>query len=174
MLKSKNHSFLTQKTNGFLKADFHIHTHEDPCDSWLVKYSAKELIREAAKQNFQMLSITNHNHVFNNHLLTSYAKKKGILLIPGVESRIEGKDVLLINVSNYEIAKVKKLDDLEKIKDSALIIAPHPYFWLGHCLKNRLVEHIDDFQHLVLRHFYTKAFLSPFFRFLAGNSKARE
>ena len=191
MLKSKNHSFLTQKTDGFLKsksktlfgpekprvflkADFHIHTHEDPCDSWLVKYPAKDLIRVAAKQNFQVLSITNHRRVLYDHLLKSYAKKKGILLIPGVESRIEGKDVLLIDVSNYELARVKKLDDLEKIKDSCLIIAPHPYFWLGHCLKNRLVEHIDDFHAIEFSHFYTKAFLSPFFRFLAGNSKAME
>jgi predicted metal-dependent phosphoesterase TrpH len=157
-----------------LKADFHIHTHEDPADFWLVKYSAKDLIRLAAKQKFEVLSITNHNHVFYNRLIKSYAWKKGILLIPGAEARIEGKDVLILNISNEQLARIKKLDDLEKIKDSSLIIAPHPYFWAGYCLKNKLIEHMHNFHAIEFSHFYTKAFPSTFFRFLAGNSKAVE
>jgi hypothetical protein len=155
-----------------LKADFHIHTHEDPYDFWLVKYSAKDLIRVAAKQKFQVLAITNHHHVLYNRLLKSYAKKKGIILIPGAEPRIEGKDVLLINVSNDELARIKKLDDLEKIKDSALIIAPHPYFLTGHCLKSKLVKHIDQFHAIEFSHFYTRAMINPIFKFIAGNPKA--
>jgi len=164
MLKSKN--------NSFLKADFHLHTHEDLYDSWIVKYSAKDLIRLAAKQKFEVLSITNHMSVFFNQLIKGFAKKKGILLIPGAEARIQGKDVLIINITNDELAKIKKFDDLEKIKDSALIIAPHPFFLTGHCLDTKLVKHIDKFHAVEFSHFYTKALINPFFKFIAGNPRA--
>jgi len=157
-----------------LKADFHIHTHEDPYDFWLVKYSAKDLIRHAAKHKFGVLSITNHSHVLYNQALKSYAKKKGILLIPGAEPRIEGKDVLVINTTNEELKKIKKLADLEKLKDSALVIAPHPYFLTGNCLKDKLIKYIDSFHAIEFSHFYTRAMLNPFFKFIAGNAKAVE
>jgi predicted metal-dependent phosphoesterase TrpH len=165
---------LVQKTHGFLKADFHIHTHEDLYDSWLVKYSAKDLIRAAAKQKFQVLSITNHRKVFFNNELKNYAKKKGILLIPGAEPRIKGADVLIINTTNEELAKIKKLDDLYRIKDSALIIAPHPYLITGACLRDKLVKHIDSFHAIEFSHVSTKLMINPFFKFLTGNTKAVE
>jgi len=155
-----------------LKTDLHTHTHEDPHDFWLVKYSAKDLIRVAAKQKFQVLSITHHSRVFFNQEIKSYARKKGILLIPGAEPLIEHKDVLVINTSNEELKKIKKLSDLDKIKDSALIIAPHPYFLTGHCLEHSLEKHINRFHAIEFSHFYTKALLNPFFKFIAGNPKA--
>jgi predicted metal-dependent phosphoesterase TrpH len=172
MLKSKNHSFLVQKTHGFLKSELHVHTHEDLYDFWLVKYSAKDLIRLAAKQKYEALSITNHSRVFFNESLRSFAKKKGILLIPGAEPRIEGKDVIVINATNDELRRIKKLKDMEKIQDSALIIAPHPYFLMGNCLEDKLVKYIDRFHAIEFSHFYTRALLNPFFKFIAGNAKA--
>jgi len=174
MLKAKNNRFLVQKTNGFLKADLHTHSHEDPCDYWLVKYSAKDLIRAAAKQKFEVLSITHHRRVFFSQAIKSYAKKKGILLIPGVEPKIEGKDVLILNTTNEELARIKNLSILEKIKDSALIIAPHPYFLTGNCLEDKLVKHINNFHAIEFSHFYTRALINPLFKFIAGNAKAVE
>ncbi|MBN2052498.1 PHP domain-containing protein [Candidatus Woesearchaeota archaeon] len=156
-----------------LKADLHLHTHEDPFDFWLVKYSAKDLIRAAAKQKFQVLSITHHRRVFFNQEIKSYARKKGILLIPGAEPFIEHKDVLILNTTNEELRKLKKLNDLDKIKDSALIIAPHPFFLTGHCLENKLEQHINSFHAIEFSHFYTKVMLNPLFKFIAGNPKAR-
>ena len=42
-----------------LKADFHIHTAEDPLDR--VPYTAQELILKAADEGFEVLAITNHH-----------------------------------------------------------------------------------------------------------------
>jgi predicted metal-dependent phosphoesterase TrpH len=155
-----------------LKADFHLHTHEDLYDSWLVKYSAKDLIRQAAKQKFQVLSITNHMNVFYNKEIRDYAKKKGILLIPGTEARIEGCDVLIINITNRELVRIKKLDDLEKIKDSCLIIAPHPFSLIGCCLRNKLIKHMDSFHAIEFSHIYTRFLANSFSSFITGNKKA--
>jgi len=157
-----------------LKAEFHIHTNGDPYDNGFVSYTAKELIKVAAKQNFEVMSITNHNRVFFNNSLKDYARKKGILLIPGAEPLIQMKDVLLVNVSNDDLHKLKKLTDLEKLDSSALIIAPHPYFLFGHCLGYRLVRNIGLFDAIEYSHFYTRALLNPFFKFLNGNTKALE
>jgi hypothetical protein len=157
-----------------LKAEFHVHTHEDPEDFWLVKYSAKELIRVAAKQKYQVLAITNHKRVLYNQSLKNYAKKKGILLIPSVELRLQGRDVLIINTSNEELAGIKKLRDLEKIKDSSLIIAPHPFTIVGPCLRGKLVKYINSFHAIEFSHFYTKLPIKLFFKFITGNAKAVE
>jgi predicted metal-dependent phosphoesterase TrpH len=157
-----------------LKADFHIHTHEDTEDFWLVKYPAKKLIDLAVKQNFKVLAITNHKRVFYNEAINNYAKKKGILLIPSVELRLEGRDVLIINTSNEKLAGIKKLRDLEKIKDSSLIIAPHPYTIIGPCLRGKLVKHIKSFHAIEFSHFYTKLPIKLLFKFITGNSKAVE
>ena len=65
-----------------LKADLHIHTKEDPHDN--IGYSAKQLIDHAAKLNFDVISITNHDTSSYTEELAEYAKLKGILLIPGI------------------------------------------------------------------------------------------
>ncbi len=156
-----------------LKADFHIHTKEDPFDYHYIPYTAKDLIRHAAKKGFKVLSITNHHSIYFNREIESFAKKKGILLIPGAEPRIKGKDVVLINITKNDLRKIKTLDDLEKMKDSALIIAPHPFFLKGECLKGKVIEYIDSFHAIEYSHFYTNLFITPFFRFLNGNVRAK-
>lgn len=172
MLNSEKKRCKVRNTRGFLKADFHIHTKEDPYDSPYIPYTAKDLIRVAAKKGFKVLSITNHNSVYFTKSLWSYAKKKGILLIPGAEARIKGKDVLLINITKDDLKRIRTLEDLERVKDSALIIAPHPFFFKGRCLGNALIKHIDLFHAIEYCHFYTKQLVSPFFSFLNGNTRA--
>jgi predicted metal-dependent phosphoesterase TrpH len=155
-----------------LKADFHIHTREDPCDRFDIPYTAKDLVRFAAKKGFQVLSITNHHSVYFNKEIEGFAKRKGILLIPGAEARIRGKDVVIININKNDLKRLKSLDDLEKIKDSTLIIAPHPFFLKGECLQNHLVKYIDSFDAIEYSHYYTNLLITPFFRFLNGNTRA--
>ncbi|MQY59231.1 MAG: hypothetical protein GH144_06450, partial [Clostridia bacterium] len=77
-----------------LKADLHLHTKEDPKDK--VKYTAKQLIDEAWRQKFDVLAITNHNMVLYDDYLKKYALDKGIVLIPGIEVKVEGKHIILL------------------------------------------------------------------------------
>lgn len=116
-----------------LKADLHIHTAEDPHHA--IKYNAKQAIDYAASEDFDVISITNHNTLTYNKELTSYAKKKGILLIPGIELEIEGKQVLLYNITEKQIKEITKLTELAKLKN-ILRIAPHPFYYLNTCLGN--------------------------------------
>ncbi|MBW2991461.1 PHP domain-containing protein [Candidatus Woesearchaeota archaeon] len=174
MLKSKNKYFLVQKTPSFLKADLHTHTREDPYDRATISHTAKDLVRFAAKKGFKVLSITNHHSVYFNRQIKSFAKKKGILLIPGAEPRIKGKDVVLVNIKKDDLRRIRKLEHLEKFKDSALIIAPHPFFFKGECLGNYLIKYIDSFHAIEYSHFYTKFLTTPVFRFLDGNRKAEK
>jgi hypothetical protein len=78
-----------------LKADFHIHTAEDPLDR--VPYTAQELILKAADDGFEVLAITNHHCRTFDQKLFSFARDLGILLIPGMETTIQERHVLVLN-----------------------------------------------------------------------------
>jgi len=78
-----------------LKSDLHLHTAEDPLDR--VRYTAKELISKAADQGFDVISITNHHRMTFDQDLLSYARERGILLIPGIEMTIQRRHVLVLN-----------------------------------------------------------------------------
>lgn len=147
-----------------LKADLHLHTKEDPHDK-LIKYNAKQLIDYASELGFKVLSITLHwfpgtsDRMFYNKDIAGYAKKRGILLIPGVEARIKvnrflRKDILLYNFTNKELKQIKTLDDVRRIKQRHhLVIAPHPFFLhfklvsLGGKLLKRYIDIFDAIEH---------------------------
>jgi len=139
-----------------LKSDFHIHTKEDPYDSY-IKYSAKDLIKYAVKLGFEVLSITNHHKIHYNKGLADYALKKGILLIPGVETHVDGKEVLLLNVRKP--GTLDNFSDLEKLRnENAAVIAPHPFYPMPSCLGRKLVKNIQFFDGVEYSHFYLKHF----------------
>jgi predicted metal-dependent phosphoesterase TrpH len=135
-----------------LKIDFHIHTGEDPKDRY-IRYSAKQLIKKAAVYQFDAIAITNHEVVTYTDELREYAERRGILLIPGVEMRVEGKHVLIVNYRK-SYPKNLKLKDLRAcVGEDALIIAPHPFYPRHHCLQETLEEHIALFDAIEYSHF---------------------
>lgn len=138
-----------------LKADLHIHCNGDPQDS-KIKYTPMDVMKLAAKQNFDVLSFTLHNKIFNTSSLNGYAKKLGITLIPGIEATFSGKHILLYNISNEEMEKIKSFDDLYKYKDNVAVGAPHPFFLIPSCLGNKVFEHRKLFDFIEHTHFYTK------------------
>lgn len=140
-----------------LKASLHVHTAGDPYDN--ISYSPKELIKYAHKLKYDVLAITCHNKVLSTKSLEKYAKKKGIIMISGIELSIEKKHVLILNV-NKDIETVKTFEELRKYKSfhpEILTIAPHPYFpgWVS--LKNKLIENIDLFDAIEYSYCYTKS-----------------
>jgi len=141
-----------------LKADLHLHAGEDRTQK--LKYSSKELIDHAAKLGFEVLAFTFHRDVFYNKDIANYAKKKNILLIPGVEKYVEGKEVLIYNITQEEAETIKTFNDLRtfKKKKETLVIAPHPFFKSKGCLGKKLVENIEVFDAIEYSHFYL-----PFF-----------
>jgi len=128
-----------------LKCQLHIHVSGDPED--YISYSPQKLIKEAKRLNYNAISITCHQKVIFTKSIQNYAKKHGIILIPGIEIEIEKKHVIAINVSE-DIEKIKTFNQLREYKSThknSIIIAPHPFFPGKSCLKKKLIENIDIF-----------------------------
>jgi predicted metal-dependent phosphoesterase TrpH len=137
-----------------LKADFHIHTREDPHD--FIRYTAVELLQEAARQGFQVIALTCHNKRIHTEDLRRRAADLGILLIPGVEAAIEGKHTLLLDMP-YSRLRLRTFAHVRAVKrDGGLVIAPHPFFPAPKCLGNKLRENLDLFDAIEFSHFYTR------------------
>ena len=91
--------------NDWIKLDLHIHTLDDPKDK--LDYSAHELLARARRLGFSVLAITLHDAVFDRPKVFADAQRLGILLIPAAEMRIEGADIILLNVTTEDVADLR-------------------------------------------------------------------
>lgn len=149
-----------ERETEWIKADLHIHTLDDPKDA--LDYSAHELLERARALGFRVLAITLHDAVFDRAEVFSDAASMGILLIPAAEMRLEGADVILLNVTADEIGTLRTFDDLEELRarrgPSLFTIAPHPFYVLGGSIGEKLMERIDCFDAIELCHFWSRFF----------------
>jgi predicted metal-dependent phosphoesterase TrpH len=146
----------------WIKLDLHIHTHDDPKD--VIDYSAHQLLERARELGFAVLAITLHDAVFDRPEVYADAEAMGILLISAAEMRIEGADIILLNVSAEEAAALKTFEDVRALRtqrgSSIFTIAPHPFYVLGGSIGARLVAELDCFDAIELCHFH-KGLLNP-------------
>jgi predicted metal-dependent phosphoesterase TrpH len=144
----------------WIKLDLHIHTLDDPKDK--LDYSARELLARARRFGFRVLAITLHDAVFDRAEVFAAAERLGILLIPAAEMRIEGADIILLNVAAAEIGELKRFDDVRALRarrgESLFTIAPHPFYFLGGSIGKRLLDEIDCFDAIELCHFHKGIF----------------
>lgn len=144
----------------WIKIDLHIHTLDDPLDA--LDYSAHELLERARALGFQVLAITLHDAVFDRVEVFADAANMGILLIPAAEMRVEGADVILLNVTAKEVESLRTFDDLGALRTrrgpSLFTIAPHPFYVLGGSIGKKLIERIDLFDAIELCHFWGRFF----------------
>jgi predicted metal-dependent phosphoesterase TrpH len=123
-----------------LKIELHAHTADDPVDR--IPHTATALIDRAAALGYRGLAITLHDRQLDVRPLAPYAAARGVVLIPGLERTIEGRHVLLVNFRGGAEA-VRTFDDLARLKrrEPGLVIAPHPFFPLGSCLRSLMDVH---------------------------------
>src|ERR1700704_6446989 len=108
-------SILPEKdARDWIKVDLHIHTHDDPKD--VIDYSAHQLLERARSLGFGVLAITLHDAVFNRPEVYADAAAMGILLIPAAEMRLEGADVIILNVTPAEVARLRTFADLRQLR----------------------------------------------------------
>ena len=142
----------------WIKLDLHIHTLDDPRD--VLDYSAHELLERARSLGFRVLAITLHDAVFDRAEVFADAASMGMLLIPAAEMRLEGADVILLNVTADEVQDLRTFDDLAELRvrrgPSLFTIAPHPFYVLGGSIGAKLAERIDCFDAIELCHFWTR------------------
>src|ERR1700739_4223694 len=118
------------KNGDWIKLDLHIHTLDDPKD--VIDYSAHQLLDRARTLGFGVLAITLHDAVFDRAEGFADAAAMGILLIPAAEVRLQGADVIVLNVTAAEVAGLRDFEDLRRLRsrrgDSIFIFAPHPFY----------------------------------------------
>jgi len=86
--------------------------------------------------------------------LRDHAERRGILLIPGTEARIEDHHVLVIEPKR-PAEEIRSFSDLKRCRqEGSLIIAPHPYFPRSHSLHSYLDQYIEVFDAIEFSHFY--------------------
>jgi len=144
----------------WIKVDLHIHTVDDPKD--IIDYSAHQLLERARELGFGALAITLHDAVFDRAEVFADAEKMGILLIPAAEMRLEGADVIILNVTPPEISQLRTFADLRQLRakrgKSIFTFAPHPFYLLGGSIGRRLLKEIDCFDGVELCHFHKGPF----------------
>jgi predicted metal-dependent phosphoesterase TrpH len=140
----------------WIKVDLHIHTLDDPKD--IIDYSAHQLLERAKSLGFGVLAITLHDAVFDRPEVFAAAAAMGILLIPAAEMRIEGADIIFLNVRPAEVAALKTFEDVRALRarrgPSIFTIAPHPFYVLGGSIGARLLAEIDCFDAIEYCHFH--------------------
>jgi hypothetical protein len=133
-----------------IKIDLHMHSGEDPEDG--LAYPATALIDRALELGYAAIAITLHGRVIEDPRVYEYAANKGLLLIPAIEWKVEGRDVLLYNITQHEAETIRTYDDLRAFRrergENFLTVAPHPYYPVGHSLRHNVVKHLDSFDAL--------------------------
>ena len=144
----------------WIKIDLHIHTLEDPKD--VLDYSAHQLLERARVLGFGVLAITLHDAVFDRPEVFAAAAAMGILLIPAAEMRLQGADVIVLNITRDEAACLRTFQDLRRLRarrgSSIFTIAPHPFYVLGGSIGPQIVHVIDCFDAIELCHFHKGLF----------------
>ncbi len=144
----------------WIKLDLHIHTLDDPKDK--LDYSARELLARAGRLGFRVLAITLHDAVFDHAEIFGAAERMGILLISAAEMRIEGADIILLNVRAEEVTGLRSFHDVRALRaergQSLFTIAPHPFYVLGGSIGKKLIDQIDCFDAIELCHFHKGVF----------------
>jgi len=143
-----------------LKVDLHLHTAEDLAEIAAGRKNLippKEMVDMAIAQKFDAIAISHHCVQYKNDELTEYARQKGLIVIPAVETYIQRKHVLLVNFSTKK--HILNYHDLANHKtDDVLVIAPHPFYFVSACLENDLLRHIECFDAIEFCHYYYKFF----------------
>ncbi len=115
------------------RVDLHHHVDTDPRD--VIGYSAVELAEAARGHGLDAIAVTPHDGIFDDPAAVRAAAEIGVLLIPGIEKKIGGREVLILNVGPGEVPGAFSFDDLRRLRAAAgeriLTIAPHPFYPLS-------------------------------------------
>ncbi|MFH0870149.1 MAG: PHP domain-containing protein [archaeon] len=151
-----------------LKADLHWHTKDDPVDKDIIRYSTFEMIDRLHAKGINVFSITLHNKMHppeEMKKIQDYAKKKGMIYIPGIERTIENAHVLIYNIHKEDAEKINTFIDLSRtildygirgLRKNLFIVAAHPFFPSKQSIGNAFWRWHNLFHGLEYSAFYIK------------------
>ncbi len=122
-------------------------------------YTAHQLLERARHLGFGALAITLHDKVFDRAEVFADAAAMGILLIPAAEMRLEGADVVLLNVQPDEVEEIcVPLPTCASCARAAatlfFALRRIPFFFFGGSIGKRLLQEIDCFDAIEICHFH--------------------
>jgi|TARA_B100000315_G_scaffold257863_1_gene308142 hypothetical protein len=137
-----------------LKVELHTHTAGDPQDA--IPYGPVELIDRASALGYDAVALTLHDRQLDLREFAAHAASRRITLIPGVERTVDGCHVLLLNFPP-SAARVVSFDEIAELKacSSGLVIAPHLFFPLTHCLRGLMDRHAALIDAVEVSYFHT-------------------
>jgi len=98
---------MVEKGTRFRKADLHIHTPASKCYTANEKgVTAAEIIEEAANKGLEVIAVTDHNNIASLEDIIKEARKKGIVVFPGIELTAQEAHVLALFDPSYPINKL--------------------------------------------------------------------
>ncbi len=138
------------------RVDLHHHVDTDPRD--VIGYSAVDLAGAARGHGLDAIAITPHDRLFDDPGAVARAGGLGVLLVPGIEKKIGGREVLILNVRPGEVAEEFSFDDLRRLRAVAgeriLTIAPHPFYPLRASLGRDLDRVADCIDAVEIAHLH--------------------
>jgi predicted metal-dependent phosphoesterase TrpH len=137
-----------------LKVELHAHTDQDPLDR--IPHTTAELIDRAAALGYGALAVTLHDRYFDPAPYAEYARKRGLVLLPGIERTIDHRHVLLVNFPS-ESASLTTFEGIAELKarTTGLVVAPHPFYPTFSALGGLLDAHAGLFDAVEVNAMFT-------------------
>lgn len=152
------------------RIDFHGHCQGDPLDD--IAHTIYEHIDHAHDCGLDAIALTWHRQVFADESAIAYARERGVLLIPGIETELFGRQhTLVLNVKPGQISAKSTLEDLQRVRQNpdCFVIAPHPYYPHFSCLGSTIDKYPEYFDGIEWCHYHFGWIPSP----LNPNERAR-
>ena len=127
------------------RVELHSHCQGDPVDTYL-RHNIFEHIDQAKKVGLDAIAITWHRKVCVHPEAEAYARERGLLLISGMETEIEQRHLVVLNVGENDLPGETTWDgirDLRRRRPEVFILAPHPFYPHPSCLGHRLQGNAD-------------------------------
>lgn len=128
------------------RIELHSHCQGDPVDSYL-SHTIFQLIDRAKEVGLDAIAVTWHRRVCNDAKALEYARKKGVLLIPGMEADVDGQQHLVVlNLAEDDLPGTPTWAQIRALrlrKPEVLVMAPHPFYPHPTCIGRAMNEHVD-------------------------------
>jgi predicted metal-dependent phosphoesterase TrpH len=127
------------------RVELHSHSKGDPIDKHL-RHTLIEHIDRAKAVGLNAIAITWHQKVCAVQEAYDYARKRGILLIPGMEADVDNRHVVLLNLAEGDLPGESSWDQVRALKarkPDVFVLAPHPFYPHPSCLGSIMNDHVD-------------------------------
>jgi predicted metal-dependent phosphoesterase TrpH len=123
----------------------HSHCQGDPVDSHL-SHTLFQHIDRAAEVGLHAIAVTWHRKICAQPEAFAYARKRGLLLIAGMEAEVDNRHLVVLNLAEGDLPAQPTWAQVRALrlrKPGVLVMAPHPFYPHPSCLGGVITDHAD-------------------------------